>query len=134
MRRIKLTKNQFNAVLNGATKLLLDIDLSYYKNMCIDTLKTNVIQHIIDTNSPYNVNETYFSFKSFIDWTSVEFIIKDIKLKRVQDITHDEVYEFYPTAHKDKYKNFMIGFNEMFCNNKYKENPYKLILTIERTK
>lgn len=58
-------------------------------------------------------------------------VVLDVEVKRVRDITHDEIYNIYPDAHTDGYQNFMHGFNDKFCEGKYTNNPYVLLYTIK---
>ena len=141
-----LTHDNYTAYFN---KKELDFGQSFNRYLILKDLPLQVGQKFfiqeecfyMDGEVYYNNNYTkigqeqhtldYDMFNCQLAESRIKGIPTSIEVKRVQDITHDEVYSLYPNAHDGKYPNFMHNFNE-FIGGIYESNPYVFIVTFEK--
>jgi hypothetical protein len=129
MKQKLLSHNQITALKNGATMFIFPFDS--FLGLTSIKFQTKEDELLVAKQLGFDleigdkqiqVNQSDLYIKEVLD----------IRIVRLQDISHNkgEIYNIYPEAHVDGYDNFMRGFNIKYCDNRYEENDYVILIEV----
>lgn len=119
MKELILSKESKKALLNGDSMFLVPISnfLEY----------TNELKQYQEKYSQYKIGDVVCFKTSFIDWTPIEFIIKDIKVLRIKNLSMKQWNNLGTCLFDSK-----DWYNKQYKN--YNENQYVFLYEVERIK